>query len=242
MIFCLRCSETLETLQERSIAFQLRISNEELAESKALFIECGFIDEKWNVLNWEKRQYDSDCSTERVRRFRKQKKDETFQKRSALLQNVPNETNGTKRNVQEEKRREEIREEETNTLTPEMVSRAVLETLFLSGKELVRVLDDICRAEMKAGKDPEALRDELVASWETFAPTRDRFSPSAEKFFGQGLWRKPKAKQPRPVVARKKTLQEETLDKWRGDWPGMSESEKVEAPLWVRQVIESVNL
>lgn len=70
MILCMRCSNVLVTLQETEVAFHLRISNEELAETKALFIEKGFIDSRWNLMNWEKRQFLSDSSNERVKRHR----------------------------------------------------------------------------------------------------------------------------------------------------------------------------
>ena len=36
MILCMRCSNTLVTLHETEVAFHLRISNAELAETKAL--------------------------------------------------------------------------------------------------------------------------------------------------------------------------------------------------------------
>ena len=70
MILCLRCSNTLVTLHETEVAFHLRISDEELAETKALFIEKGFIDPAWNLLNWEKRQFASDTSKARVAKHR----------------------------------------------------------------------------------------------------------------------------------------------------------------------------
>lgn len=70
MLMCLRCSNALVTLQDEEIAFQLRISAEELAETKALFIKKGFIDSAWNVLNWEKRQFASDTSAPRVAKHR----------------------------------------------------------------------------------------------------------------------------------------------------------------------------
>lgn len=70
MLMCLRCSNTLVTLHDEEIAFQLRISGEELAETKALFIKKGFIDSAWNVLNWEKRQFASDTSKDRVAKHR----------------------------------------------------------------------------------------------------------------------------------------------------------------------------
>ena len=81
MLFCLRClGKPIETFRETEIAFKWRISMQDLAETKALFLENGFIDEKWNVLNWNKRQYVSDSSTERVRQYRERlKQDETLQ-------------------------------------------------------------------------------------------------------------------------------------------------------------------
>jgi hypothetical protein len=70
MLFCLRCSNNLVTLHETEIAFQLRITDEQLAETKALFISKKFIDKSWNVLNWEKRQFASDSSKNRVAKHR----------------------------------------------------------------------------------------------------------------------------------------------------------------------------
>lgn len=86
MLMCLRCSETLETLHETEIAFQLRLSEAELIETKQLFISKNFIDKHWNLLNWDKRQFVSDSSTMRVAKHRQKKKqesnaDETLQKR-----------------------------------------------------------------------------------------------------------------------------------------------------------------
>ena len=86
MLLCLRCSEVLETLHETEIAFQLRLSTEELEQTKQLFISKNFIDKHWNLLNWDKRQFVSDSSTMRVAKHRSKKKqvsnvDETLQKR-----------------------------------------------------------------------------------------------------------------------------------------------------------------
>lgn len=74
MLFCLRCSDVLVTLHVTELAFALRISEQELQETKMLFIEKGFIDEEWNLLNWNKRQFVSDSSAERTRRYRERKK------------------------------------------------------------------------------------------------------------------------------------------------------------------------
>ena len=79
MLMCLRCSNALVTLHDEEIAFQLRISDEELAETKALFIKKGFIDSAWNLLNWEKRQFASDSSAARVAKHRALQKEKQEQ-------------------------------------------------------------------------------------------------------------------------------------------------------------------
>lgn len=82
MLMCLRCSNALVTLQDEEIAFQLRISGDELAETKALFIKKGFIDSAWNLLNWEKRQFASDSSKDRVAKHRALQKQKQEQARN----------------------------------------------------------------------------------------------------------------------------------------------------------------
>jgi hypothetical protein len=77
MLLCLRCSNTLVTLQDDEIAFAMRISDEELAETKALFIRKGFVDEAWEIANWDKRQFVSDSSAARVAKHRAAKKEAT---------------------------------------------------------------------------------------------------------------------------------------------------------------------
>ncbi|QOT75072.1 hypothetical protein [Cupriavidus basilensis] len=79
MLFCLRCSNALATLQEDELAFALRLSDEELAETKALFVRKGFVDEGWNLCNWDKRQFVSDSSTGRSRKHREGKKKDVQQ-------------------------------------------------------------------------------------------------------------------------------------------------------------------
>ncbi|GGA00296.1 hypothetical protein [Dyella caseinilytica] len=83
MLFCLQCSNGIETFheteRETSIAFALRISVEEIAATKNEFLRRGFIHEDWTLRNWSKRQYASDSSTVRVRKHRETKKqDETL--------------------------------------------------------------------------------------------------------------------------------------------------------------------
>lgn len=74
MLLCLRCSNGNVTLQDEEIAFQLRISNDEWSQTKASFLVKNLIDEDNSIPAWDKRQFVSDSSAERVRRFREKKK------------------------------------------------------------------------------------------------------------------------------------------------------------------------
>jgi hypothetical protein len=80
MLLCMRCSDFAVTernaLRNGEIAFHLRISDDELSQTKALFIEKGFIDEGWNLLNWEKRQFKSDHDATGAERQRKHRENE----------------------------------------------------------------------------------------------------------------------------------------------------------------------
>ncbi len=67
-LLCSRCKTP--DLNDQVIAFQWRIPVAEVEETKALFIEQGFIDENWAVLKWDKRQFLSDDVTARVQKFR----------------------------------------------------------------------------------------------------------------------------------------------------------------------------
>ena len=73
MLFCFRCNDHV-TLHDEEVTFMLRISNEEWQVTKALFVDKGFIDNDCNVLNWDKRQFISDSSAERVARHRAKNK------------------------------------------------------------------------------------------------------------------------------------------------------------------------
>lgn len=75
MLLCLRCCNTLVTLQDDEIAFALRIDETELEQTKALFMRKGFIDSTWEIQNWDKRQFVSDSSAARVAKHRAAKKE-----------------------------------------------------------------------------------------------------------------------------------------------------------------------
>jgi len=86
MLMCMRCSYV--TLRNAELAFQLRISDAELTETKTLFIAKGFVDNDWNLLNWEKRQFTSDhdpSGAKRQQKFRDKRK----QSNVITLRNAP---------------------------------------------------------------------------------------------------------------------------------------------------------
>ena len=168
MLMCLRCSEVLETLHETEIAFQLRLSTDELDETKQLFISKNFIDEHWNLLNWDKRQFVSDSSTMRVARHREKKKqpsniDETLQKRPSNAIDTDTDTDT-----------EQIQKRTTSVATPIGVSDSVwqeFKTLRKAKKAPItqRAIDAITIEANKAGWTLEkALEECVVRGWQAF--------------------------------------------------------------------------
>lgn len=106
MLLCGRCKE--ETFQERFTCFKWRISLDDLAETKAIFLSHGFIDDDWNVLNWNKRQYVSDSSTDRVRRHRLSlEQGETLQERPVSVTVTAPEQNRAEQNQNKSRKKHE---------------------------------------------------------------------------------------------------------------------------------------
>lgn len=75
MLLCVRCNGDV-TLQDEEVAFQLRISNEEWATTKALFVSKGLISDDNKPAAWDKRQFASDSSAARVSKHREKKKEQ----------------------------------------------------------------------------------------------------------------------------------------------------------------------
>jgi len=166
MLMCLRCSEVLETLHETEIAFQLRLSTGELDETKQLFISKNFIDEHWNLLNWDKRQFVSDSSTMRVARHRNKKKqvsnaDETLQKQPSNAIDTDTDT-------------EQIQIRTTSVATPIGVSDSVwqeFKSLRKAKKAPIsqRAVDAISNEAKKINWTLEkALEECVVRGWQAF--------------------------------------------------------------------------
>lgn len=86
-ILCMkRCGhlECAPPLLERTVAVTLGLIERDASEVKRRLMEVGLIDENWQPLAWEKRQFSSDLSTHRVREFRKRfmKQEKRGEKRS----------------------------------------------------------------------------------------------------------------------------------------------------------------
>lgn len=73
MLLCIRCNGSV-TLHDDEVTFQMRVTPEEWQETKAIFIAKGFIDKANNIIHWDKRQFRSDSSKERVARHREKLK------------------------------------------------------------------------------------------------------------------------------------------------------------------------
>jgi len=166
MLLCLRCSETLETLHETEIAFQLRLTEAELVETKQLFITKNFIDKHWKILNWDKRQFVSDSSTMRVRKYRNKKKqpsnaNETLQERSSNAIDTDTDT-------------EQKQKKTTSVAPPEGVSISVWQDFLTLRKAkrapmTQRALNGLMSEAEKAGWTLEkALEECCLRGWQAF--------------------------------------------------------------------------
>lgn len=68
MLLCSHCKEEKRT--DEDFAFKWHVTSQDVTETKKLFLEKGLIDEDWNLLNWNRRQFISDSSAERTRQWR----------------------------------------------------------------------------------------------------------------------------------------------------------------------------
>lgn len=108
MLFCLQGKGELTKLSMDEIAFALRIDRETLHETLQLFQDKGFTDENGHLINWDRRQYRSDNSTDRVKKYRAKTKgnnDETKVKRFSNAEETSpdTETDSDKKKTEKEK-------------------------------------------------------------------------------------------------------------------------------------------
>lgn len=74
MLLCLAGAGVTPTDDVSEVDFLLRIGVSECEKTRSILVSKGLIDEHWFPKKWSKRQFESDSSTERVKRFRKRQK------------------------------------------------------------------------------------------------------------------------------------------------------------------------
>lgn len=112
-LLCTRC-ELGATLHDIDIINLLRISESDWIDTKKEFIKNELIDEDNNVLNWEKRQYISDNSSERSRIHRENKKMQRCSNVAATASDTDTETDTEFKKIY--KKSFEIEKEENGAL------------------------------------------------------------------------------------------------------------------------------
>lgn len=70
MLLCMRCANGSRQVPDAEVCFQLRVPSDEWQATKSILMGMSLIDEHNRPTAWERRQYPSDCSTERVYRHR----------------------------------------------------------------------------------------------------------------------------------------------------------------------------
>jgi len=198
MLFCLRCSNALATLHETELCFALRISEQELQETKELFIKKDFIDDAWNILSWDRRQYISDTSTERSRRHREKKR--SNMQRPCNVAATPPEQNRTEHNIADTEQKKRVKAvalplpdwlplNEWNGFLEVRKKKNKVPT-DLAIQMLIVKLDEL----RKKGHDPAAVIDQsIINSWSGFFEIKGDYNgnnnkkPSVHDDFTRGI-------------------------------------------------------
>jgi len=199
MLLCLRCSETLETLHETEIAFQLRLSTEELEQTKQLFISKNFIDKHWNLLNWDKRQFVSDSSTMRVAKHRNKKKqasnaNETLQKRPSNAIDTDTDTD-TESDKKKEKNKRGSRLAQDWFLSKSMGDWATQERPDLDVRQVAEQFKDYWVAQ--AGQ--KGVKLDWDATWRNWVRNTKAVKPNA---YDVGRLTVPPSNEPDPALLK----------------------------------------
>jgi hypothetical protein len=96
MLLCLAGAGVTPTTSVSEVDFLLRIGVSECERTRSILVSKGLIDETWFPKKWTKRQFESDSSTERVKRFRK--------RQSAVTEDVSGTASEQSRTEQSQKR------------------------------------------------------------------------------------------------------------------------------------------
>jgi hypothetical protein len=93
MLLCLAGAGITPTSNVSEVDFALRVGVSECEKTRSILVSKGLIDEQWFPVKWKKRQFESDTSTPRVKRFRQRHKVVT-----STVTETPSEQNRTEQN------------------------------------------------------------------------------------------------------------------------------------------------
>jgi len=181
MLFCLRCNGHV-TLQDSEVTFLVRVSADEWSVTKALFISKGFINDDNEILNWDKRQFTSDSSKNRVAAYRERKNIEksisskevtnsnghvTLQKRYCNAIDTDTDTDNKKTNIT--KRSPELVLLEKFGITGELATDFSKQRKAKGAPITKTALEGFQREAKKAGLSiTEAVRVAIERNWQGF--------------------------------------------------------------------------
>lgn len=164
MLLCLAGAGITPTDSVSEVDFLLRIGVSECEKTRSILVSKGLIDDKWFPKKWTKRQFESDSSTERVKRFRKRQK--------AVTEDVSETASEQSRAEQSQKRGSRFPED--FTLTEER--RLVAEAERLPAERTFAKFSDYWRAASGA----KARKIDWDATWRNWCRTEADRKPGAK--------------------------------------------------------------
>lgn len=144
---------------DKKVGLRLRLTKDELDETKNRLITARLIDSGWQPSGWNNRQFESDVSTSRTRKWRRN------QKRS---RNVPETFPKRHGNAPETEQRQSRADTENNPLTP-LLNQEAFERFRTYRKSLGKPIrpasiDAAQRALAKFGEDQAAIVEQSIAN------------------------------------------------------------------------------
>lgn len=120
MLLCLQCESNISTIpqnaQEQVISTFLRISVDELRDTKEVLLNANLIDKKWEILSWNQHQAPA-TSAERTRKYRQRLAEKTSLRRHRDVTLEKSESTPSKSQVIEINKKKELSEESNVTVT-----------------------------------------------------------------------------------------------------------------------------
>lgn len=181
MLFCLRCNGCV-TLHDSEVTFMLRISDIEWAETKTVFMLKGFINYDNEILNWDKRQYVSDSSAERVAKHRANKKIDVTLSNVTVTPPEQNRTDTEQiQNISDTEHKNTKKGDDKNLPIPNFVDFELWSAFIevrkeLKAKNTLRAINALINQLQKLkddGNDPnEVVSASIRASWKDLYPLK----------------------------------------------------------------------